>query len=498
MGWRALFRVKPISEARETADASGSSLRRVLGPTHLVLLGVGAIVGAGIFAQVGTAAAGQDATAETEARLGAGPALVVSFVLTAAACALCALCYAELASLEPISGSAYSYAYSTLGELVAWIIGWDLILEYAVGNIAVAVSWSEYFCSLMAGLGWEIPKWIATDFHTGINDPKVLDIAPRLAGIPMIVNLPAVGIVVALTALLVVGIRESAWFNAAMVGVKLVVLAFFVVVGCCYVQPEYWHPFAPNGWSGIRTGAAVVFFAYIGFDAVSTTAEECRNPGRDLPIGILGSLAVCTLIYIIVAAVLIGMVPLDDLRTGEPLSKAMKSLGLDWAAGIVALGSVVAHTAVLLVYQLGQPRILMAMSRDGLLPPFFKRTHPRFRTPHVATMLTGAFVAVGAAFANFEETANLCSIGTLSAFLIVCIGVLVLRWRDPDRPRPFRTPWVPWVPLAGAAACVYLACGLPTAAWIRFVFWLAAGLAVYGVYSFWRSRLHVASPSDTP
>jgi APA family basic amino acid/polyamine antiporter len=487
MPWRALFRVKPISEAREAAEATGSNLRRVLGPGHLVLLGIGAIVGAGIFAQVGTAAAGDDA------RLGAGPALIVSFALTAGVCGLCALCYAELASLEPMSGSAYTYAYSTLGELIAWIIGWDLILEYAVGNIAVAVSWSGYFCNLTAGLGWEIPKWLATDFHTGVKDPQLLASAPQLAGIPIIVNLPAVGIVVALTALLVIGIRESAWFNALMVGVKLAVLAFFVGVGCCYVRPEYWHPFAPNGWEGIQTGAAVVFFAYIGFDAVSTTAEECRNPRRDLPIGILGSLVACTLIYVIVAAVLIGMVPLAELRTAEPLTKALQLLGLDQAAGIVAFGSVVAHTAVLLVFQLGQPRILMAMARDGLLPPVFQRTHPRFRTPHVATLLTGAFVAVGAAFANFEETADLCSIGTLSAFLIVCIGVLVLRWRDPDRPRPFRTPWVPWVPMAGAAACFYLASGLPAVAWTRFVYWLLIGLAVYGLYGFQRSRLRVGA-----
>jgi APA family basic amino acid/polyamine antiporter len=333
-------------------EEGGHGLKRVLGPLDLTVLGIGAIVGAGIFALVGTAAAG-DGT-----RPGAGPALVVSFLLTGIACGFTALCYAEFAALNPVSGSAYSYAYTTLGELIAWIIGWDLLLEYAVGNIAVAVSWSGYFCELLRGFGLGFPRWLATDLRTALNTPEILSSSPRLLGIPIVFNLPAVLIVTAITILLVVGIRESARFTAAMVVVKLLVLGLVVVLGFYYVRPENWRPFAPNGWAGIQAGAAVVFFAFIGFDAVSTTAEECRNPKRDLPIGILGSLGVCTVVYMVVAAVLTGIVPWQNLDTAEPLSVAMRVIGLNWAAGIVAFGSVVAHTAVLLVCQMGQPRIL--------------------------------------------------------------------------------------------------------------------------------------------
>jgi len=478
----ALFRTKGLSATLAEADQP-RRLRRVLGPVHLTLLGVGAIVGAGIFALVGTAAAG-DAS-----RPGAGPALVVSFALTGLACLLTALCYAELAALTPTAGSAYTYAYTSLGEIVAWIIGWDLILEYAVGNVAVAVSWSGYFVELLHGLGVDIPQYLTTDLQSACANPEIMAAAPRIAGLPVIINLPAIGIVTLLTAILVLGIRQSAWFNAVMVGIKLVVLAFFVIVGLHYVRPENWQPFAPHGWAGIRAGAAVVFFAFIGFDAVSTTAEECRRPARDLPIGILASLGICTVIYIVVTAVLTGMVPTAELNTAEPLSVAMRQVHLDWAAGLVAFGSVVAHTAVLLVFQLGQPRIFWAMSRDGLLPAWLGQTHPRFRTPHVATLLTGLFVALGAAFASVEEMADLCNIGTLSAFVIVCVAVPILRRSDPARRRPFRAPWSPWLPLAGGVACLGLMVSLPASAWRRFGVWLVIGLAVYGLYGFRRSRL---------
>ncbi len=490
MGFAKLFRRKSIESLSADSGEHGGGLRRVLGPIDLILLGIGGIVGAGIFALVGTAAAG-DAT-----RLGAGPALIVSFTLTGLACALTGLCYAEFASLAPISGSAYTYAYATLGELVAWIIGWDLILEYAVGNVAVAVSWSGYFCELLHSVGMEFPRWLATDWRTAYSmttdaelQAKILTSAPQVWGVPLVFNLPAVFIVTALGTLLMVGIRESAWFNAVMVAIKLVVLTFFIVIGALYVDPAKWRPFAPNGWAGIQAGAAVVFFAFIGFDAVSTTAEECRNPKRDLPIGILGSLVICTLIYVVVAAVLTGVVSWKELNTAEPLSVAMRQIGLNWAAGIVAFGSVVAHTAVLLVFQLGQPRILLAMSRDGLLPRAFGRIHPRFKTPHVATIVTAVFVAVGSAAASLDEMADLCNIGTLSAFIIVCVGVIVLRVREPDRPRPFRCPWVPWLPLLGALACLSLMLGLPRTAWIRFGVWLVIGLTFYFIYGWWRARL---------
>jgi len=486
MPLRALFRIKSIDAILAEQGAQGGRLRRVLGPLHLVMLGIGGIVGAGIFALVGTAAAG-DAL-----RPGAGPALVVSFLLTGLACALTALCYAEFASLVPISGSAYTYAYATLGEIIAWIIGWDLILEYAVGNVAVAVSWSGYFCELLRGLGVEFPRWLASDLRTAFQRPEILAAAPRVLGLPVVFNLPAVAIVTLISGVLYVGVRESAWFNAVMVAIKLAVLALFVGVGVFHVRPENWRPFAPNGWAGIQAGAAVIFFAFIGFDAVSTAAEECRDPKRDLPIGILGSLAVCTAIYVVVAAVLTGMIPWKNLNTAEPLSVAMRVVRSPRAAVIVAFGSVVAHTAVLLVFQLGQPRILFSMARDGLLPRAFAGIHPRFKTPHTATIATGVFVAAGSALASLDEMADLCNIGTLSAFVIVCAGVLMLRWREPGRPRPFRTPWVPLVPLLGGAACLYLMAGLPGTAWMRFGAWLVLGMACYAAYGFRKSRQNLA------
>lgn len=480
---KSLLRSKSVGSLLAEAREKGDGLKRVLGPIDLIALGIGAVIGAGIFALVGTAAAG-DAN-----RPGAGPALIISFLLTGVACAFAGLCYAEFASIVPISGSAYTYAYATLGELAAWIIGWDLVLEYAVGNVAVAVSWSGYFCELLRGFGLEFPRWLATDLRAALQDQTILDAAPRLFGMPVVFNLPAVFIVAALTVLLVLGIRESARFNSVMVAVKLLVLGFFVVMGAFYVRPENWSPFAPNGWAGIQAGAAVIFFAFIGFDAVSTTAEECRNPKRDMPIGILGSLAVCTVIYMVVAAILTGMIPWRELNTAEPLSVAMRVVHQNWAAGVVAFGSIVAHTAVLLVFQLGQPRILFSMSRDGLLPPLFSRVHPRYKTPYTATILTGLFVGIGSALASLDEMADLCNIGTLSAFFLVCVGVIVLRKKEPSLQRPFRTPWVPLIPLLGAASCLYLMLGLPTTAWIRFGVWLALGLLLYFLYGFGKSRL---------
>jgi APA family basic amino acid/polyamine antiporter len=482
--WTRLLRTKDLDSILAEAQKPSQHLKRVLGPIDLTLLGVGGIIGAGIFALVGTAAAG-DAS-----RPGAGPALMLSFLLTGLACAFCGLCYAEFASMVPISGSAYTYAYSTLGEIVAWIIGWDLVLEYAVGNVAVAVSWSGYFCELLRGFGIEFPRWLATDLRTALHTPEILQSAPHVLGVPIVFNLPAFAIVAFLTVILVIGIRESASFNAGMVILKLMVLAFFVFVGLKYVKPANWHPFAPNGWAGIQAGAAVIFFAYIGFDAVSTAAEECRNPRRDLPIGILGSLAFCTVVYVVVAAVLTGMVPSSQLNTAEPLSVAMRVVNMNWAAGVVAFGSVIAHTAVLLVFQMGQPRIFFSMARDGLLPRGFAKVHPRFKTPYVTTILSGLFVGGTACFASLDEMADLCNIGTLSAFMLVCLGIIVLRKRDPLRERFFKTPLVPLVPILGILACLYLILGLPPTAWIRFGVWLVVGLALYYLYGFRHSNLH--------
>jgi APA family basic amino acid/polyamine antiporter len=484
-----IFRTKSIDDVLAQTGQEGASLKKVLGPWSLMALGVGAIIGTGIFATIGTASAG-DAN-----RPGAGPALMASFVLTAVVCSFTALCYAEFASMVPVAGSAYTYAYATLGELAAWIIGWDLLLEYAIGNTAVAISWAGYADAFLRGLGVELPRWMVTDYRTASHSADILARAPHVLGIPIVFNALAMGIVAAVTVVLVWGVKESARLNAVMVVVKLVVLAFFCLACVRFVKPGNWHPFAPNGFAGVGAGAAVIFFAYIGFDAVSTCAEECENPGRDMPLGIIGSLAVCTVIYVVVAAVFSGLIPyhalldLDPSRRAEALAVAMEYVAMpSWAVGIVALGSVVAQTAVLLVFQLGQPRILFAMARDGLLPPVFARVHPRFKTPHVSTILTGVLVGVVSAVASIDEMVDLTNIGTLFAFILVCAGITVLRFREPGRARPFRVPFGPvLVPLLGLASCVMLIAYLPPTSWMRFFGWLVAGLIVYGGYGYRRS-----------
>ena len=486
-----LFRRKPIADL--VAEADGS-LKRVLGAGDLIMLAIGAVIGAGIFSSIGTAAAGEVLPNGQIVRYGAGPALVFSFILLGGVCALAGLCYAELAAMIPQAGSAYSYSYATLGEFVAWIIGWDLILEYAVGNIAVAIAWSGYFVSLVSGFGITFPDWLTHGYRTALlsSNPAVhalLDTAPRIAGIPILLNIPAALIVLAITVLLYVGVKESTRANNVMVAVKLVVLTLFVVLGAMYVNTDNYTPFAPNGWRGIHQGAAIVFFAYIGFDAISTAAEETRNSQRNMPIGILAGLAICTLIYVIVGLVATGLVPYTELRAADPLAKALDVAGLQTASWIVAFGAVVSLTSVLLVFQYGQPRIFMSMARDGLLPPWASRIHPKFRTPHVTTVVTGVCVALGALVMDENEIYDLTNIGTLSAFAIVCVGVLVLRVKDPLRPRPFRVPFVWPVTLIGAAACVYTMFGLPIHAWERFGIWLVVGLLVYFVYAFRHSRL---------
>jgi APA family basic amino acid/polyamine antiporter len=497
-----LFETKSLDAILAESEAPQHRLARSLGAFDVTMLGIGAIVGAGIFATIGTAAAG-DAT-----RPGAGPALILSFVITAVACGFAALCYAEFAAMVPISGSAYTYAYATMGELVAWIIGWDLIIEYAVGNVAVAISWGNYFKTLVSGFGIVIPDWLSTDYRTAAHIPGLFANAPHVFGIPIVFNILAFGIVALISFVLVIGIRESATINSAMVVLKLIVLAFFVAVGWGYVRVANFTPFAPNGWAGVQAGAAIVFFAYIGFDAVSTVAEETRNPSRDLPIGIIGSLIICTFIYVIVAVVFAGIIPFDVLRQklateqAEPLTMALQYADIGrWRnlfVGIVAFGSVVAHTAVLLVFQLGQPRIFFSMARDGLLPASFARVHPRFRTPYVTTVVTGLIVGVCAMFTSIDEMVDLTNIGTLFAFILVCIGILILRARDPHRPRAFKTPWSPVVPILGVISCLYLMLGLPWITWIRFGVWLAIGLVVYRSYGYTRSGLRTAGRSVRP
>jgi basic amino acid/polyamine antiporter, APA family len=488
-----LLRRKSLDEILYEGEAPQLQLKRTLGAFDVVMLGIGAIIGAGIFATIGTAAAG-DAT-----RPGAGPALILSFVVTGIACGFAALCYAEFAAMVPISGSAYTYSYATLGELVAWIIGWDLIIEYAVGNVAVAISWGNYFRTFVGGFGLNIPDWLATDYRTASHIPGLFAAAPHIFGVPIVFNILAFGIVAAITIVLVIGIRESATLNTGMVVLKLIVLGFFVVVGWGYTKPANWHPFAPNGWAGVQAGAAIVFFAYIGFDAVSTVAEEVKDPKRDLPMGIVGSLIVCTIIYIVVAAVFTGIIPYDVLvkklatEQAEPLTMALQYANIGAMSslfvGIVAFGSVVAHTAVLLVFQMGQPRIFFSMARDGLLPKSFAKVHPKYRTPYVTTILTGVAVGTCAMFTSIDEMVDLTNIGTLFAFILVCIGILILRKREPERPRAFKTPFVPWVPLLGVASCLYLMLGLPWVTWVRFGLWLVVGLVIYFLYGIKRSGL---------
>ena len=486
-----LFRRKPISELVVDGERS---LKRVLGAGDLVMLAIGAVIGAGIFGAIGTAAAGQTDASGAVIRYGAGPALVFSFLLLGGACALAALCYAELAAMIPQAGSAYAYSYATLGELVAWIIGWDLILEYAVGNVAVAISWGDYFGTLLEGVGVTLPAWTTTGYRTALlsADPAVrglLDTAPHVAGIPILVNLPAFGIVMLITWLLLRGARESARANNVMVVVKLLALGLFVAVGLTHIDSGNYKPFAPNGFTGIHQGAAIVFFAYIGFDAISTAAEETRDPNRNLPRGILGGLAICTVIYMIVGAVLTGMVPYTQLAVADPLAHALTVAGFSTVGWIVALGAAVSMTAVLLVFQYGQPRIFFAMARDGLLPPWAARLHPTRRIPYATTLVTGIAVALASLVGDAAETYDLTNIGTLFAFALVCIGVLILRVREPDRPRPFRVPFVWPVALGGAGACVFIMFGLPAQAWVRFGWWLAIGIVLYFTYGYRHSQL---------
>jgi APA family basic amino acid/polyamine antiporter len=495
--WRQLFKTKSIDTLIQEGEEPTHQLKRVLGSFDVVMLGIGAIVGAGIFATIGTAAAGD------MSRPGAGPALMLSFVITAVACGFAALCYAEFASMVPISGSAYTYSYSTLGELIAWIIGWDLIIEYAVGNVAVAISWANYFKTFVSGFGIIIPDWMSIDYRTASKIPGLLEHAPHIFGIPIVFNLPAFSIIAFITFILVLGIKESARFNTIMVLIKLVVLGIFVAVGFFYMKPQNWTPFAPNGWSGIQAGAAVVFFAYIGFDAVSTVAEEVKNPKRDLPVGIIGSLIVCTIIYILVAAVFTGIIPYHALvktlatSQAEPLTLAIQYANIEkWGnflVGVIAFGSVIAHTAVLLVFQLGQPRIFFSMARDGLLPESFAKVHPKFKTPYVPTILTGLVVGVTAMFTTIDEMVDLTNIGTLFAFILVCLGIIILRRREPNRPRAFKTPFVPLIPILGIIACFYLILGLPEITYLRFAGWLIIGMIIYFFYGYKRSKIRNVS-----
>jgi basic amino acid/polyamine antiporter, APA family len=472
----ALSSTRSIAELQ--AEAERPTLRRALGPLNLTALGIGSVIGTGIFVLTGTAASQNS-----------GPALVISMIIAAVACALAGLCYAELASMIPVAGSAYTYAYASSGELVAWIIGWDLILEYALSGATVAVGWSGYFVSFLRDLGLALPPELtaARGASAVLADGRV---------VPGVFNLPAAGIVLLVTGLLVIGIRQSANTNTALVLLKTGVLIMFVALGAAYVRRENLVPFVPPntgefghfGWSGVMRGAAVMFFAYVGFDAVSTAAQEARNPQRDMPIGILASLAICTVLYIAVAVVLLGIVPYQRLNVADPIAVGIDATGLTWFSPVVKVSALFGLFSTMLVQLLGQTRIFFSMSRDGLLPDIFSRVHPTFRTPWMSTIITGTVVATAAGLLPIGILSQLVSIGSLLAFLLVCVGVVILRRTAPAVPRPFRVPAVPWVPALGGLTCFACMLSLPRATWERLVIWMALGFVIYFVYSRQRAQ----------
>jgi len=495
-----IFRTKSIDQLIYDADLPERRLKKSLGWLSLTALGVGAIIGSGIFVLTGTAAAGEVVRFPSllkaplldvlmhgrhalgiAGRPGAGPAIAVSFFVVALICGLAGLCYAELASMIPIAGSAYTYTYATLGELVAWIIGWDLILEYAVSNMAVAVGFSAYINNLLESFGLQIPVALSTPAYTPEN------------GWTLHFNIMGFVIVMLLTVVLVIGIRESAGANNAMVGIKLLAIVIFCIAASKYIQPANWKPFFPNHWQGVLTGGAIVFFTYIGFDSVSTAAEECREPKRDLPIGILVSLFICSFFYVAVALVLTGIQRWDTLRNAAPVAHALQAIGLNGVNRWVTAGALMGMISSLLVFQLGQARVWFAMSRDGLLPRAFAHVHQRFRTPDTATWVAGLFVAIPAGIFDIGTLADLSNIGTLFAFILVSIAVLILRKRQPDRPRGFRVPWSPLIPLASVVFCFILMASLTVENWLRFFVWLVIGLVVYYFYGRKHSGLATAN-----
>ncbi len=519
---RQIFATKSIDGLLQQSEQPGQSLKKTLGPVSITALGIGAVIGSGIFTVIGTAISGQKFSsasllntpvldvllrhASLAGRPGAGPAIAISLVLVALVCACTGLCYAEMASMIPIAGSAYTYAYATLGELVAWIIGWDLILEYAFSNMAVSVGFAAHMVDLLDWLGIHPAlRWITPAYlPSGLQDLQGRTL--YTPGWHFGFNWPACLVVLLLTVVLVRGIRESARTNNTMVLLKIAAILLFITVGAHWIHPAHWHPYAPNGWPGILSGGSIIFFTYIGFDSVSTAAEECRHPQRDIPIGIIATLVVCTLLYVGVAVVLTGMVRwqllLDDaapvVNTLHRLTLQQDSSLLHWTHLVVLLGALLGMISSILVFQIGQARVWFAMARDGLLPRMFGRVHPRFRTPAVATWVAGFLVGIPAGLLDIGTFADLSNIGTLFAFVLVALGVLILRARQPHRPRGFRCPGGPLLPLLSVFFCVLLMSGLPVLTWVRFFLWLAIGLIIYFFYSRHRSEFSAARIGIAP
>ncbi len=476
-----------------------SELKKTLNVFDLIIIGIGAVVGTGIFTIIGTAITGSVESA------GAGPAIVISMVLAAVACVFSALCYSEVAAMIPVAGSAYTYTYATMGEFMAWMVGWILMLEYAIGNITVASAWTGYFIQFLKGFKQYLPDfilnfplWLRYDYRTVSavcqnNGWDIHDKIPYLFDkIPVAVNLPAVAIVLILTLLLIRGIKESTRFASIMVGVNMFMILSFILVGAFYVKPDNWTPFFPSDPSGIIMGAFLIFFAYIGFDAISTTAEETEHPQRDLPVAILGTLIICTILYVSVALVLTGIVPINNIDIQAPIAHAMSYIGKDWFAGLISVGALCALTTVLLVYQLGTTRILYAISRDRFLPRTWRLIHKKYKTPYVMTWISGLVVIICGLFMDLNISAALCNFGTFTSFVIICITVLILRKTEPDRPRPFKVPLCPWFPIAGIAICsilIFFSMKTLKTSSNYFIIWLVVGLMIYAFYGYHQKRL---------
>lgn len=541
-----IFRIKSVEAALKDAENSGVKMSRSLSKWDLMLLGIGAVIGAGIFVVTGTAAAGSPEVP------GAGPAIIISFLITGIACGFAGLCYAELASMIPIAGSAYMYAYTALGEIFAWIIGWSLSLEYMIGAVTVSIGWSGYFNSFLnaiLGENFRLPSWLINNF-TNVNgavlnpashikafadkfpdlasslskiasDPSISDkasamygaisanpaylnpetsspalinfaglieaakSAPHIGSIAIALNLPAIAVLLGITTLLVIGISQASKFNNIIVAIKFIILGTFVGVGIQHIDPSNWIPFMPNGIQSVQTGAAIIFFAYTGFDSISTAAEETKDPGKDIPFGIISSLAACTGIYMIVAGVMTGICPWEKLGTSEPISTALLYIGQNVIAEyIVSTGAVIFLLSVMMVMLLGQSRIFMSMSRDGFLPPWLAKIHPKLKTPYVSTIIAGVMTMIFAAIFSIDVMTELCNIGTLFVFIIVCVAILILRKKRPDANRPFKVPFMPVIPILGIIMCLYLMTGLPLSTWLRFTAWIAAGIAIYFCYGY--------------